>query len=77
MLSRLIWWTPELCLSSDVPNLEDRWIVAHIRAANPEDDIFRDVGGVVADALQVAGDDQRVQRLRRQLGFSFISELSA
>ena len=39
-------------------------MVADIGAANPEDDIFRDVGGVVADALQVAGDDEGVEGLR-------------
>ena len=42
--------------------------MADVGAAHPEDDVFGDVGGVVAYALEVAGDDERVERLRSQLG---------
>ena len=46
-------------------------VVANISAADPEDYVFRDVGRVVADPLQVAGDHQRVQRLRSVMGLLF------
>ena len=38
-------------------------LVADVSAVHPEDDIFRDVGGVVADALQIAGNDDGIERL--------------
>ena len=44
-------------------------MVANVCAAHPEDDVFGDVGGVVADALEVAGDDEGVEGLRGELGF--------
>ena len=34
-----------------------------VRAAHPEDHIFGDVGGVIGDALQIAGDQQGIERL--------------
>jgi hypothetical protein len=46
----------------------DGWrCVADVGAAHPEDDVFGDVGGVIAYALEVAGDDECVERLRCQL----------
>ena len=42
--------------------------VAHVGAAYPENYSFGDVGRVVADPLQVAGDHQRVERLRCVVG---------
>ena len=47
--------------------------MANVCAANPEDDVLGDVGGVVADAFQIARDDERVERLRGQFGF-FLDE---
>src|SRR5437660_9724618 len=38
-------------------------VVADVSALHPEDDIFGDVCGVVGDALQIAGDEQRIERL--------------
>ena len=38
-------------------------LVPDVGAADPEDDVFGDVGSVIADALQVTGHDDRVQRL--------------
>jgi hypothetical protein len=38
-------------------------VVADVGALHPEDDIFGDVGSVVSDALQIAGDEQGVKRL--------------
>ena len=32
-------------------------LMADIRAAHPEDDIFGDIGGMVGDALQIARND--------------------
>jgi len=43
-------------------------LVADVGSADPEDDVFGDVGGVVAYALKVAGDDQRVQGLWGHFG---------
>ena len=43
--------------------LGKREFVADVGAANPEDDVFRDVGGVVGGALQVARDDDGVEGL--------------
>ena len=34
--------------------------VAHVGSADPEDDVFRHVGGVVGDALQTAGNEEQV-----------------
>src|ERR1700758_3435583 len=38
-------------------------VVAHVGALYPEDDVFGNVGGVVGDALQIAGYQQRIERL--------------
>ena len=38
-------------------------LVADVGAADPEDDVFGDVGGVVGGALEVAADDDGVERL--------------
>ena len=38
-------------------------VVADVGALHPEDDVFGDVGGVVGDSLQVAGHEQRIERL--------------
>ena len=46
-------------------------MVANILTAHPEDDVLRDIRRVIADTLQVARDNQRVQALRRQLRFLF------
>ena len=43
-------------------------VVAYVGSADPEDDVFRDVGGVVADALEVAGDDEGVEGLGGEFG---------
>jgi ATP-dependent helicase/nuclease subunit A len=64
MLPRLIWWESGTELRGDA-------VVADVGAAHPEDDVLGDVGGVVADALQVAGDDERVEGLGSQLGLFF------
>src|SRR6478609_9685112 len=45
-----------------------RHVMPHIGPAHPEDDVLGDVGGVVGHALQIAGYEQRVQRLARRLG---------
>ena len=45
--------------------------MADVCAANPEDDVLGDVGGVVADPLEVAGDDEGVEGLRSQLRLFF------
>ena len=37
--------------------------MAHIGALHPEDHVLGDVGGVVGHALQIAGHQQRIQRL--------------
>jgi hypothetical protein len=42
--------------------------VAHVGAAYPENDIFSDVGGVIGYALQVAGDEQRIEGLTGDFG---------
>src|SRR4051794_10013899 len=41
--------------------------MADISAANPEDHIFRDIGCVISDTFQIAGDEKRVQRLLRDV----------
>jgi len=56
--------------------------MANVGAADPENYVFRDVGGVVADALEVAADDDGVQCLLgvfgllhhqlRKVGMSFV-----
>ena len=51
----------------------EREFVTNVGAADPEDDVFGDVGGVVADALEIAGDDQGVEGLGGELGF-FLDE---
>src|SRR5579864_8091228 len=43
-------------------------VVADVGALYPEDDIFGDVGGVVCDALQIAGDEQGIERLANDVG---------
>ena len=43
----------------------------NVGSAYPEDHVFRDVCRVVANALQVAGDHQRMQRLRSVVGLLF------
>src|SRR5689334_18369953 len=43
-------------------------IVADIGAAHPEDHIFGNVGSMIGDPLQIAGDEQCVQRLTGYLG---------
>src|SRR4029077_10289633 len=44
------------------------YIVANVGALHPEDYVFGDVGGVVGDALQVAGDEQGVESLPHDVG---------
>ncbi len=74
MLPRLVWWTPcSLNLDGCAVCIWVGIVVADVGSANPEDDVFGDVGGVVADALQIARDDERVERLRSQLGL-FLDE---
>src|SRR5439155_24749464 len=51
-----------LCSSSLLRN-----IVTYVRSAYPKNDIFSDVSGVVGDALQITGNEQRIQRLARDL----------
>jgi len=43
-------------------------LMAHVRAANPEDDVGGDVGGVVSDALEALRDQDAVHRLLGELG---------
>ena len=44
--------------------------VADVCAADPEDDIGGDVGGVVGDALKVAGDEHTVEGLGGVVGLA-------
>ena len=46
-------------------------VVTNICAADPKDDIFCDVGGVIANPLQVARDHQRMQSLGGETGLLF------
>ena len=46
-------------------------VVADVGALDPEDDVFRDVGGVVCDALEVAADHQSVKSLRSDVALLF------
>jgi hypothetical protein len=48
--------------------LANRLVVANIGSPDPEDDVFCDIGGVVADALEIARDDKGVEGLRGKLG---------
>ena len=48
--------------------------MADVKASDPEDDVFGDVGGVVADALEVAGDDEGVEGLGGEVG-AFLDEV--
>ena len=41
----------------------EAFVVADVGALHPEDYVFGDVGGVVGYALEVAGYEQRVERL--------------
>src|SRR5271156_3312426 len=43
-------------------------VVANVGALHPENYIFRDIGGVVGYALEVAGHEQRVEGLAYHLG---------
>jgi hypothetical protein len=49
-------------------------VVSDVDALHQEDDVLGDVGGVVADALEVAGDEDEVENktdftvLRSQIG---------
>jgi hypothetical protein len=38
-------------------------VVANIHAFHEEDDIFGNIGGVISDALEVAGDEHQVEAL--------------
>ena len=51
-------------------------MVADVGSEDPEDDIFGNVGGMVGDAFQVAGDQECVQRLLGDCGSSFILRTS-
>src|SRR5262245_54147028 len=42
-------------------------VMSHVGAADPEDDVFSNVGGVVGYAFQVAGYDERVQGIAMSL----------
>ena len=42
-------------------------MMADVGAEDPEDYVFGDVGGVVGDALEIAGDEKGVERLLRAL----------
>src|ERR1700691_1060662 len=44
------------------------YVVADVGALHPEDYVFGDVGGVVGDALQVAGHEQSVECLPHDFG---------
>ncbi len=48
--------------------LEHGELVADVVAADPEDDVFGDVGGVVGGALEVAADDDGVEGLLGDVG---------
>src|ERR1019366_1783756 len=43
--------------------------MTHVGAAHPENHVFGDIGGVVCDALQIARDEQYVERRTRHRGF--------
>ena len=40
-----------------------------VGAFDPEDHVFRDIGGVIGDALQGAADHERIQSLRSEVAF--------
>ena len=42
--------------------------MADVCPADPEDNVFRDIGGVIGDALEIAGNQQHIQRLVQNLG---------
>src|SRR5579863_1733879 len=42
-------------------------VVTHIGALHPENHIFGDVGSVIGDPLQIAGDEERVESLADRL----------
>src|ERR1700693_1206266 len=46
-------------------------LVPYVGAADPEDDIPGDVGGVIGYALERSGDDDRVQSLQADLRVAF------
>jgi hypothetical protein len=46
-------------------------VVPNVGSAYPENHVFRDVGGVVADPLQVTSDHQRMERLRSVMRLLF------
>src|SRR5205085_3344984 len=50
------------CGSSPIGSAEIVRVVADVARGNHEDDVLGDVGGVVADAFEVAGDENQIQR---------------
>src|SRR5580698_9913134 len=45
-----------------------RNVVTDIRSAHPEDYIFRNIGGVIGDALQITSHEQCIERLPGYFG---------